>query len=72
MAMERETIIEPGVFNVVEAAQYAGVSRPTMIAWINRNDFPAFRSGRRWLIPVGSFRVWLEKQAQQRAVLPGS
>ena len=56
-------------FNLKEAAAYAGVSNPTMISWVNRADFPAFRSGRRWIIPRRPFIHWLEEQAEKRAQL---
>ena len=60
-----------GAFNLREAAQFAGVSVPTMLSWLNMVDFPAFKSGTRWIIPVDSFRQWLADKAAQRATLPG-
>lgn len=36
-----------GAFNLKSAAEFASVSTPTMLEWVNRGDFPAFRSGRR-------------------------
>ena len=60
-----------GAFNLREAAQFAGVSVPTMLAWVNMADFPAFKAGTRWIIPVDSFRQWLTDQAERRAELPG-
>lgn len=60
---------EMAVFNLSEAAKYAGVSLPTITAWVNRSGFPAFKSGRRWIIPRDSFVDWMRKQAESRARL---
>lgn len=56
-----------GAFNLKSAAEFASVSTPTMLEWVNRQDFPAFRSGRRWVIPREGFIRWLNEQAAQRA-----
>lgn len=58
-----------GAFNLKSAAEYASVSAPTMLEWVNRQDFPAFRSGRRWVIPREAFAKWLNEQAQARACI---
>ena len=58
-----------GAFNLSEAAAFAGVSLPTMAAWANRPGFPAFKAGRRWIVPVDSFKTWLDEQAKSRAQL---
>lgn len=58
-----------GAFNLKGAAEYAGVSAPTMLEWVNRSDFPAFRSGRRWVIPCEAFTRWLNEQAKARACI---
>ena len=55
------------VLSLSEAAECADVSIPTLTAWANRPDFPAFRSGRRWIIPADSFKRWLEDRANERA-----
>lgn len=54
-----------------EAAASMGVSVPTMREIANRQDFPAFRKGRRWIIPQRAFADWLDKQARERAAMPG-
>lgn len=64
-----KTTNEVGAFNQTTAAAFAGVSVPTMLTWINRADFPAFRSGRRWVIPRDPFIRWMEDQAAKRATL---
>lgn len=51
------------------AAKLAGVSVPTMQGWVNRKDFPAFRSGRRWVIPRESLLEWMKAQAAERAIV---
>lgn len=58
-----------GAFTIEKAAKWANVSIPKMQQWVNLPDFPAFRSGRRWIIPVSSFCRWLEKHAEERAEL---
>lgn len=60
---------ESGAFTLEGAAKHANVSVPTVTEWVNRQDFPAFRSGRRWVIPRASFDAWLEDRARERAQL---
>lgn len=54
-----------------EAAQVAKVSLPTLDAWLSRADFPAFKAGRRWIIPVDKYKAWLETKAAAREMMPG-
>lgn len=54
-----------------EAAASIGVSMPTMRKIANQKDFPAFRTGKRWLIPCRAFADWLDKQAREKATMPG-
>ena len=65
--MEKQRETEVGAFNLKSAAEYASVSAPTMLEWVNRGDFPAFRSGRRWVIPREGLTNWLNEQARARA-----
>lgn len=58
-----------GAFTLRSAAEFAGVSTPTMIEWVNREDFPAFKSGRRWIIPRDALVQWLNEQAGRRACI---
>lgn len=69
MEQHKQQTDEPmtGAFNLKGAAEFASVSTPTMLEWVNRQDFPAFRSGRRWVIPRESFVRWLNDQAARRA-----
>lgn len=50
-------------FTLSEAAEAVGVSRPVMTEWVNIPGFPAFRSGKRWVIPVTALEAWLNEQA---------
>ena len=54
-----------------QAAKMAQVSLPTMDTWLNRADFPAFKAGRRWIIPVDKYKAWLEAKADEREMMPG-
>ena len=43
--------------STTEAAEKWGVSRVTVIAWLNRGKLPmAVKAGRDWLIPVNASR----------------
>ena len=37
--------------NLVQAAQLVGVSTPVMLRLVHSEGFPAFKVGRRWVIP---------------------
>lgn len=50
-------------YTLNDAAIAMNVSRPTMLAMVRRENFPAFRVGRRWIIPIDAFRQWLNEQA---------
>ena len=49
--------------NMTEAAAMIGVSVPIMREIANRKGFPAFRAGKRWIIPVEAFKAWLSSDA---------
>lgn len=59
---EKKTI----AYDMKEAAAACGVSTGTMQMMVNREDFPAFRVGRRWVIPRDSLNEWLKRQAAKR------
>ena len=43
--------VEPGeVYTLREAAEYLKVSYSTMLRWVKRSTFPAFKIGRFWRI----------------------
>ena len=54
--------------NLVQAAQLVGVSTPVMLRLVHSEGFPAFKVGRRWVIPRAALEGWLTAQAQQRRV----
>jgi len=55
--------MEKLAFTLKEAAEAANVSEPTMRNWVHIKGFPAFRTGKKWIVPVDAFRRWLEQQA---------
>jgi excisionase family DNA binding protein len=59
--------MEKLVLTLTEAAEAMSVSVPTMRTVIHQPGFPAFRVGKRWVIPVDAFREWMHKQALARA-----
>lgn len=50
-------------YTLTQAAEAINVSRPTMSNLVKRDDFPAFRSGTKWIIPIEPFKNWLSTQA---------
>ena len=50
-----------------EARKIVGVSYPTMLELVHSNGFPAFRVGKKWLVPHAQLMEWLAKQAKERA-----
>jgi excisionase family DNA binding protein len=60
---------ECATLTIKTGAERANVSVPTFAAWVKRSDFPAFKSGRRWIIPTADFDRWMSEQAKARAEL---
>lgn len=58
-----------GGFNIREAAEFIGTNHTTMCTLVQRDDFPAFRIGRRWVIPKRSLIEWMDRMASNRANL---
>ena len=50
-------------YTVTEAAQAAGVSRPTIYRWTHMEGFPVARIGGCTRIPAEAFKRWLNQQA---------
>ena len=46
-------------FTVSEAAEAAGVSRPTIYRWMHIEGFPVAKIGGCTRIPAQAFKVWL-------------
>ncbi|PKM60257.1 MAG: excisionase [Firmicutes bacterium HGW-Firmicutes-4] len=57
--MEKLTI------NVKELSKQLGVSIPTAYELTRRSDFPTLKIGRRIVIPVEAFQLWLISSSQQ-------
>lgn len=53
------------VFNAEQISQLLQISRAGAYSLLNRNDFPAFRVGKRILVPQAAFYQWLETQSHQ-------
>jgi len=48
-------------YNVKEAAEALGISRPKMYELMKIGDFPVFHVGTRVLVPVDRLREWVDK-----------
>ena len=55
--------IDKMAYTLAEAAAAVGVSVPVMSEWVHIPGFPAFKAGKRWVIPIVSLSRWLEEQA---------
>lgn len=47
-----------------EVAVRLGIGRNAAYNLIHREDFPALRVGKRWVVPVSALERWLENQAK--------
>ena len=57
--------------NISQAAQLIGVDRKTMAALVHRGECPAFRAGKRWVIPRSGLEAWITEAAGSGAVYGG-
>ena len=55
--------METRAFTISEAAQAAGVSRPTLYRWTHIQGFPVARIGGCTRIPAEAFKQWINQQA---------
>lgn len=46
-------------FSVEEIAEYLGVSKDTIYAWINKRSMPAHRIGRLWKFKTDEVDEWV-------------
>ena len=60
--------VEKLTYTLKEAAEAAQLSEPVMRELIYSEGFPAFRVGRRWVIPKETFSNWLNANALNRTV----
>lgn len=63
---------EKMAYGLKEAAKMCGVSVHTMQALVNSEGFPAFRAGRRWMIPRDELVAWMARQAAERSTFDTS
>ena len=63
-----EKIIKPAklTYTVVEAAAALGVSKTVMYQLIRTDGFPVIYVGNKRLIPIESFKRWVDAMAAQR------
>ncbi len=47
-----------------EAQAVVGVSYPTILALAHQKGFPAFKVGKRWIVPKEPLLDWLTEQAE--------
>ena len=55
--------MEKLAFTISEAAQAAGVSRPTLYRWTHIQGFPVAHIGGCTRIPAEAFKQWINQQA---------
>lgn len=65
----RNSTAETIILTVQQAAEQMNVSRPTLLNWTHKPDFPCFRVGRKILIPRQALVEWANRQAREGAVL---
>lgn len=53
-------------YSLNDAAKLLNISRPTMLQLARRDDFPAFRIGRRWVINGEALQRWLDAQVEAK------
>ena len=65
----RQQVKEQGAFNLQEAAEFIGTNHVTMRGLLSSPEFPAFRMGRRWIIPKDALIRWMNDRAAEHAQL---
>lgn len=61
--------MEKMVMTVSEMAVRMGISRPLAYQLARQDSFPAIRVGKRLIIPIKAFEVWLSESAENRAIV---
>ena len=56
-------------YSTKEVCAYLGVSRDTLLVWINEKDMPASKVGRSWKFKLGEVDEWIKsgKAADNRS-----
>lgn len=57
---------EKACYTVDEIGKILGISRATAFNLVKSKGFPAFRIGKRIIIPISAFSRWLDEQAKQQ------
>ena len=63
MHIPRKPKIEPAVYSVPEVAALLEINLPKAYELARQEGFPAFRIGRRIVVPKAAFHRWLEQAA---------
>ena len=58
--------METLAYTLKEAAKVMHISETVLRTLLCRPDFPAFRVGKRWVIPDAALKKWLSDMAAQR------
>lgn len=61
--------METLAYTLKEAAKVMHISESVLRALLYRPDFPAFRVGKRWVIPDAALKKWLSDRAAEKAVI---
>ena len=57
--------LNKAVFNLKEAAEYLGLSQPTLLDLLSKNEIAYRRAGkRRWLISKSVLNEWLARSSE--------
>lgn len=67
--MKNKNSVTSGAFTIDQAAEYLGINRITMAKLAQTTDFPAFKIGKRWIIPREALTDWMEERAADNARL---
>lgn len=63
----------PTFISIPEAADFLGVSRPSLYKQIEKDDsFPLLRIGRRCLIPTEQLGKWIDEHSRNRGGKPNN
>ena len=55
-------------YSIADVSDALDVSKPMIVRLIKSGTLPAFRVGKRWLIPAQSLNAWLIKAANAQRV----